>query len=138
MSIDIGLLEYMKIHHWLRNNYGRPEICEAKDCSKKSKTFEWALKKSKSYERNRKNYFRLCKSCHSKYDYTEEIREKMKKNSFYAKKTHCPSGHEYTKENTYKSKARKGRICLICKRLSQKKYKKKRKMLLESWGKRNV
>jgi hypothetical protein len=31
-----------------------------------------------------------------------------------ASKTHCPQGHEYTAENTYRS--RKGRVCRACKR----------------------
>lgn len=33
----------------------------------------------------------------------------------HAKKTHCPHGHEYTEENTYR-KPRGGRECLTCKR----------------------
>lgn len=36
-----------------------------------------------------------------------------------AAKTHCPSGHEYTPENTYYRKGRKsGRMCLKCSRRS--------------------
>jgi hypothetical protein len=31
-------------------------------------------------------------------------------------KTHCPQGHEYTPENTYRPKWRNVRICRTCKR----------------------
>ena len=39
-----------------------------------------------------------------------------KKRSRGHKVTHCPSGHEYTKENTYVRKSSGKRLCLTCKR----------------------
>lgn len=34
-----------------------------------------------------------------------------------ARKTHCPQGHEYTKENTYKAQSKDaGRNCIICRK----------------------
>lgn len=63
---------YDKVHYWLRKNYGSPKICELEDCPKKSKTFDWALKKGKRHEKIRDNYIRLCRQCHTKYDWNEE------------------------------------------------------------------
>ena len=35
---------------------------------------------------------------------------------FYANKTHCPWGHEYTEDNTYYRKKEGGRECRTCRR----------------------
>lgn len=43
--------------------------------------------------------------------------------------THCPQGHEYTKENTYVRKNSKKRECLTCKRESSRKQYVKKKAL---------
>lgn len=32
----------------------------------------------------------------------------------FSRKTHCPQGHEYNKQNTYIRKDRRGRGCMIC------------------------
>jgi len=48
-----------------------------------------------------------------------------------AAKTHCPHGHEYSPENTYTQNGR-GRWCRVCKRLSNKKYKKRKRFLLQT------
>jgi len=66
--------EYRKIHKWLRDNFGYAYKCEHPKCNKKSKYFSWALLKGKKYKYKRKNYFMLCKSCHTKYDYTAKGR----------------------------------------------------------------
>lgn len=58
---------YGAIHHWLRVNF-KNEKCENPNCSRKSKTLDWCLKKGKRYERRRENFIRLCRSCHCKYD----------------------------------------------------------------------
>ena len=59
---------YYAIHIWLKNNYGKANKCENPSCEKKSKRFEWALLKNKIHSHNRKNYWMLCKSCHTRYD----------------------------------------------------------------------
>ncbi len=61
-------------HKWLDNHFGKPQICENPHCLKKSKVFEWCLKRGGSYSRNRKDYLRLCRSCHRKYDWNEAKR----------------------------------------------------------------
>ena len=68
MSVKLSDSEYTKIHHWLRNNYGRPDRCENKKCEGLSTKFEWALKNDKVYGYDRNNFIELCHVCHSKYD----------------------------------------------------------------------
>lgn len=64
------LKEYNRIHYWIRSNYGKAIRCDFETtCTNKSKTFEWALKKGFDYEKKINNYYQLCKSCHTKYDY---------------------------------------------------------------------
>ncbi len=43
-----------------------------------------------------------------------------------SQKTHCPQGHPYSKENTY-FHASCGRICRICRRAAQRRYKAKQR-----------
>lgn len=69
--------DYYKIHWWVRKNYGKAIKCESKDCNRKSKTFNWCLKKGYEYDRDINNFFQLCRSCHSKYDMTEQLRKKL-------------------------------------------------------------
>ena len=40
--------------------------------------------------------------------------------NYWKNKTHCPQGHEYTEENTYKRPDGKGRMCKICMKASNK------------------
>lgn len=71
--------EYMSIHTWLRNEYGKADRCENSICVVPNGRFEWALIKGFMYEKKRENFWRLCKSCHAKYDFTEKTREKCSK-----------------------------------------------------------
>lgn len=64
--------EYRKIHQWIRDNYGHANKCENSKCERKSNYFTWALLKGKSYDYKVENYQMLCKSCHTKYDFTVE------------------------------------------------------------------
>lgn len=57
---------YCGVHSWIRKKYGSPKKCE--HCgTTKSKRFEWANISGK-YKRDRKDFLRLCKKCHHKYD----------------------------------------------------------------------
>lgn len=57
------------IHKWLYKNYGKADRCEnKKNCTKKSKYFHWSLLHGKNHARTRDHYWRLCSSCHRKYD----------------------------------------------------------------------
>ena len=68
---------YNHIHHWLNKKFGKADKCENKKCNKKSKVYQWALKKKCKYKKKRGNFKQLCRSCHAKYDLTEEGRKKM-------------------------------------------------------------
>lgn len=69
--------DYEKIHYWLRKNYGKANKCENKDCLGKSTRFEWALLKKHKYDFKRDNFLMLCKSCHTKYDFTKNTIDKI-------------------------------------------------------------
>ena len=73
------ITEYQAIHHWLKINYGRASKCESKECVGKSQNYQWAKKTGKVYARRRSHFLQLCRSCHSKYDFTEEMRRKISK-----------------------------------------------------------
>lgn len=74
---DISSTEYNKIHHWLRTNFKKLDKCEGKNCKGNSNTIQWALKKGKDYAKVREYFLCLCKSCHTKYDMTEETKKKI-------------------------------------------------------------
>ena len=60
-----------------------------------------------------------------------EARERHRE-TVYANKTHCPSGHEYTEENTYRSPKRPGtRHCKACARARKERDKEERRRLRE-------
>ena len=56
-----------RVHRWLYKHFGKPDRCE--HCKKPSKNYNWAKVKSVEYDFLRDNFFMLCRSCHTKYDY---------------------------------------------------------------------
>lgn len=57
---------YMALHDWVRRTLGKPKYCE--HCkTTEAKMFDWANISGK-YKRNIKDWKRLCRSCHIKYD----------------------------------------------------------------------
>jgi len=59
-------VSYNGLHRWIRGSFGRPNYCE--HCKKiDKKQYEWASI-NHTYTRERKDYIRLCQSCHIKYD----------------------------------------------------------------------
>lgn len=68
---------YPAIHTWLISNFGKADCCENEDCFGISKNYEWALIKGKEYSHDRESFIKLCRSCHHKYDMTDEIRKKI-------------------------------------------------------------
>lgn len=68
---------YPAIHTWLIRNHGKATHCENPKCNKKSKIYEWSLKKGYKHSHNIKHYLQLCKSCHHIYDMTDKIRKKI-------------------------------------------------------------
>lgn len=70
-------VSYTGIHAWLKINFGKANKCENPNCPKKSKYFQWSLKKGFKHSHKRENYWELCIPCHLKYDFTEERRKKI-------------------------------------------------------------
>jgi len=68
---------YSSIHKWLKRRYGKAFRCEDPRCNGITNLYEWALIKGKNYRHKRENFIMLCKSCHRKYDMTEEIKGKI-------------------------------------------------------------
>lgn len=66
---DVG---YFALHSWIRRQLGNPSLCE--DCrSTSEKRYEWANISGK-YLRDIDDWKRLCKQCHARFDYKENMR----------------------------------------------------------------
>lgn len=85
------------VHDWLQTHYGKPQVCEMKNCEHKSKFFDWALKTGYIYERKRNNFMRLCRSCHRRYDLTEEKKKQAIKNLWWVRGIKCPGKPNFKK-----------------------------------------
>lgn len=58
---------YFGVHDWMTKHYGQPIGCEECGTTDHSKTYGWA-NISREYKRDRKDFKRMCMSCHRKYD----------------------------------------------------------------------
>jgi hypothetical protein len=74
---NIDMFAYHAIHHWLKKNFGKADMCENVECENKSINFSWAKKHNRNYEKERANFLKLCRVCHAKYDTTEDGRRRM-------------------------------------------------------------
>lgn len=60
--------EYMTIHQWLYDTFGKANHCENDNCQcKNKKRFEWANVSGK-YVKSIKDFIQLCSKCHKDYD----------------------------------------------------------------------
>jgi hypothetical protein len=66
-------VRYGGIHQWLNAQFGKPKECQNSNCLGRSTNFDWALKRGMRHKRKRKNYVRLCRSCHRSYDTNVEF-----------------------------------------------------------------
>lgn len=73
-------VKYRALHQWIRRNFGSPEFCENKKCTKKCKRYQWTNISGK-YRRDRKDWKRLCMSCHYTFDFNrnDKRHREMKK-----------------------------------------------------------
>lgn len=58
--------QYRAIHTAVAAVWGKPSICELREC-KDAKRYEWSNKDHK-YSLERKEWWQLCSKCHSEYD----------------------------------------------------------------------
>lgn len=58
---------YSTIHGWVSRNWGKAAHCESRTCKGKSSYFEWANLNG-AYRRIRKEWARMCRPCHRRYD----------------------------------------------------------------------
>lgn len=68
------------IHDWIVRHYGKPNLCEICGTTEK-KMYHWA-NKNHTYKRIRKDWLRLCVSCHTKYDGNYKKRKRNEKGQF--------------------------------------------------------
>jgi hypothetical protein len=62
------------LHNLVERELGKPKECE--HCkSKEEKIYDWA-NKSGNYLRDKKDWIRLCRKCHAKYDYNSFIKKR--------------------------------------------------------------
>lgn len=99
-NLPIDRPSYYAIHYWLKKNYGKANECDSVNCLGRSKRYEWAKITGKEYERKRENFMRLCRSCHTLYDYSDRTRKKNLER-WRAKATQklCKRGHELSGDN---------------------------------------
>lgn len=117
-EINVGGIsksEYSAIHSWIRSRYGKANKCEAKDCKKTGKRFDWALLRGKKYAKNVKNFWQLCRPCHKKYDYPEGP---------FKKAMNCPCGVFIKKPHIHQ------KYCISCMVLNDRR-------LRANWRKKN-
>lgn len=71
----LEIKEYRNIHNWIRSKLGKANSCSF--CDGPAKRYDWALLKGKEYKRDVRHFIQLCRSCHKKYDFTEEMKVNM-------------------------------------------------------------
>lgn len=67
--------KYSTFHGWINKHNKKDIFCN--HCNQEKK-LDWAIKKGKKYSRDISDYLCLCRSCHLKYDYTEERKNKLR------------------------------------------------------------
>jgi hypothetical protein len=58
--------EYKNLHQWVNTHFGKPHLCD--ECgTTDAKRYDWAAIEGR-YTKDRKDWRRLCRSCHQKFD----------------------------------------------------------------------
>lgn len=68
---------YKALHDWLRKHHGRPNLCEVCGTTDPNKNYEWA-NLSHEYRRDRKDFKRMCISCHRRHDWATVRKKKAR------------------------------------------------------------
>ena len=66
------------LHNWVEKNLGKPKKCEICGTTDPNKIYDWA-NISQEYKRDLSDWKRLCRSCHSKFDYSVRKPKWLKK-----------------------------------------------------------
>lgn len=61
---------YAGIHDWMTKHFGQPAECEVCGLEDSTRKYHWA--NLTNYLRDRKDWKRMCVSCHRKYDYSRQ------------------------------------------------------------------
>lgn len=69
--MDYLTKKYRRLHDWINRNWGKPNHCELCKLDKIPKGkivyFDWS-NKTGIYDKDRKNWWQLCKRCHKIFD----------------------------------------------------------------------
>jgi len=112
---------YISIHTWIRHKYGSATKCTSENCKGKSKIFDWCKLKEKEYDYNINNFVEMCRSCHRKYDMTEDIRKSLASRNGNKNKTHCINNHPLSGDNLL-IRLDGSRRCRECARIRVRKH----------------
>lgn len=63
---------YFGVHDWITKHFGQPKECRVCGMNDVKRVYHWANLSGK-YQRNIKDWKRMCVSCHRKYDYKIKI-----------------------------------------------------------------
>lgn len=88
------MTSYRGIHNWVVYHYGKADRCEKCKClpdNSKKRQYAWS-NKSRKYKKDRKDWWRLCYSCHKKYDYKKGNFAPWNKGHVGRQKWHNTSG----------------------------------------------
>lgn len=73
----IKYYSYGYVHQWIRKLYGRAYKCVGEQCTGISGAYQWANISGK-YLMDITDWKQLCRSCHSKFDFTPDSSKKMR------------------------------------------------------------
>ena len=93
-----GKTTYVAVHLWLHKKYGKATRCENPNCKKISKKFEYSQLKGRPCDKDIKNFWQLCKSCHSYYDIKEDTLKKLSESHKNQKAWHKGKKNVYSKK----------------------------------------
>lgn len=62
---------YGALHRWVESHLGKPQFCEGCGTEEANRYYEWA-NISGEYKRDLKDWLRLCKICHNRFDNIHE------------------------------------------------------------------
>ena len=68
---------YHTLHRWVAQNKGRPKKCKECGLNDEKRTYDWA-NIDHTYKRDLDDFIRLCRSCHRKHDYKNNLSKRAR------------------------------------------------------------